>query len=80
MRQFFGPSVNSPLLPVSILFWTGITFVLIRRGWRAGTLFQRRAGLLLGVLAGLAALEHVVLGLPMSLPLWNSFLSGRTGS
>jgi putative photosynthetic complex assembly protein 2 len=79
LKQFFGPASNSPLLPVSVLLWLAIAVFLARWGWRAGTLFQRRAGLVLGVLAALAALEHLFLGLPLSLPLWNSFLSGRAG-
>ena len=79
LKQFFGPASNSPLLPVSVLLWTGIAIWLARWGWRAGTLFQQRAGLVLGVLAALAALEHLFLGLPTSLPIWNAFLSGRAG-
>jgi putative photosynthetic complex assembly protein 2 len=79
LKQFIGPESNSPLLPVSVLAWLGISVLLARWGWRAGTLFHRRAGLVLGVLAALAALEHLLLGLPSSLPLWNSFLSGRAG-
>ncbi len=79
LRRFFGPAVNSPLLPVSVVLWIGIAVLLWRRGWQAGSLFHRRSGLLLGVLAGLAALEHLFLGLPRGLMLWNAFLSGRAG-
>jgi putative photosynthetic complex assembly protein 2 len=79
LKQFFGPATNSPLLPLSVLLWTGLAVLFVRRGWQAGTLYQRRAGLVLGMLAGLAALEHLMLGLPANLPLWNSFLSGRAG-
>ncbi len=74
LKVFFGPAVNSPLLPISILGWIAVTVVLVRWGWRSRDLFTRRAGLVLSVLAGLAALEHLFLALPAQLPLWQMFL------
>lgn len=73
LRWFFGPSSNSPLLPVTILGWLVLTWLLVRWGWRSRDLFSRRAGLLLSVLAALSALEHLFLALPTQLPLWHLF-------
>lgn len=75
LKQFFGPANNSPLLPVTVVIWVAVTVILVRRAWRAPDLYVRHSGLTLGVLSGLAALEHVLLGIPASLPLWNLFVN-----
>jgi putative photosynthetic complex assembly protein 2 len=74
LKQFFGPASNSPLLPVTIAVWVLVAATLVRHAWRSPDLYHRRAGLVLGVLAWLAALEHLFLALPASLPLWQPFL------
>ncbi|MFN8650902.1 MAG: DUF3623 family protein [Gemmatimonadales bacterium] len=74
LKQFFGPAINSPLLPVTVAVWVMVTVLLVRRAWRSPDLYVRHSGLTLGVLSGLAALEHVLLGIPASLPLWNLFV------
>lgn len=79
LKRFFGPAVNTPLLPLSIVVWSTIAVLLLRRAWQARDLFQRRTGLMLGVLAALAALEHAVLGVPVTVPLWQFFLRSRAG-
>jgi putative photosynthetic complex assembly protein 2 len=77
LKSFYGPASNTPLLPLSVLLWGAVAVILARRGWRAADLYHRRSGLVLSVLAGLAALEHLFLGLPTSLQLWGIFLGGR---
>ncbi len=79
LKRFFGPPDNSPLLPLSIVLCGAVALLLFRYGWKSGRLFDRRAGLLLGVLAALAALEHVFLGFPGSLGLWDVFLKSGPG-
>lgn len=79
MTRFFGPPVNSPFLLVSLVFWSVVTFLLLRAGWRAQDRFTRRSAMVFGVLAGLAALEHLFLGLSARLALWDFFLRSRVG-
>lgn len=79
LKRFFGPASNSPMLPVSVIGLSVVAFLLLRYGWRSARLFDRRTGFLLGVLAALAALEHVFLGLPGSLGLWDMFLKRGQG-
>jgi putative photosynthetic complex assembly protein 2 len=79
LTRFFGPPVNSPLLPVSVVFWVVVAGLLLRAGWRSPDRFSRRSVLIFGVLAGLAALEHLFLGLSSRLALWDFFLRSRSG-
>lgn len=79
MTRFFGPPVNSPFLLVSVVFWVGATVLLLRAGWRTQDRFARRSAMVFGVLAGLAALEHLFLGLSTRLALWDAFLNSRSG-
>jgi len=79
MTRFFGPPENTPFLGVSVVFWVVTTFLLIRAGWRTQDRFTRRSAMVFGVLAGLAALEHLFLGLSARLALWDFFLRSRSG-
>jgi len=79
MTRFFGPPENTPFLTVSVVFWTAATLLLLRAGWRAPDSFTRRSAMVFGVLAGLAALEHLFLGLSARLALWDFFLRSRSG-
>jgi putative photosynthetic complex assembly protein 2 len=79
MARFFGPPVNTPLLPISILLWIVVAALLLRAGWRATDGFTRRSAMVFGVLAGLAAIEHLFLGISSRLALWDAFLRSRTG-
>ncbi len=75
--QYFGPRENQWLIVVSITalatgaWWSG------RWALRATTEYHRIGRALLSTLLGLAALEHVVLSLPLYLPLWDLFLEWR---
>lgn len=79
ITRFFGPPENTPFLTVSVVFWVVATVLLIRAGWRAADAFSRRSAMVFGVLAGLAALEHLFLGLSARLALWDFFLRSRSG-
>ncbi len=79
MTRFFGPAQNTLFLPVSVLFWTMLTLFLLRAGWVARDAFSRRSAMVFGVLAGLAALEHLFLGLSTRLALWDFFLRSQSG-
>ncbi len=79
LTPFFGPARNSPLLPVSVVLFLALTVVLYRQAMRSRDGFGHRAGLALAVLAGLATLEHLILGVPAQLPLWGPFLTGQGG-
>lgn len=73
LKPYFGPATNSPILWPSVLLWTVVAVVLIRAARRAPDLYRRRAALVLGVLAALAAVEHAVLGVTLRLPFWDLF-------
>ncbi len=79
LKPFIGPPSNSPLLPVSVAGFLLLTILLYRSASRAGDGFRHRGGVALSVLAGLATLEHLVLGVPRHLPLWGLFLPGHGG-
>jgi putative photosynthetic complex assembly protein 2 len=74
---YFGPRENQWLIVVSIValstgaWWSG------RWALRATNDYHRIGRALLSTLLGLAALEHVVLSLPLYLPLWDIFLEWR---
>jgi putative photosynthetic complex assembly protein 2 len=76
---YFGPQRNSPLLPVSILVLGALALWLYRRAIRTGDPFGREGNALLAALLALAALEHVLLGLSLQVPLWDPFLRVRGG-
>jgi putative photosynthetic complex assembly protein 2 len=77
LTDYFGPHQNSWLIGVSIValgwgaVWSGY------HAFRAADLYNRVGRALLATLLGLAAFEHVVLALPLELPLWDVFLRWR---
>ena len=74
---FFGPQRSSLLLPVSVGVLALLAAWLFRRVFVDAQAFRREANALLAWLLALAALEHVMLGLPVSVPLWDVFLQAR---
>lgn len=74
---YFGPQRNSLLLPVSVVVLAALAAWLFRRVLRDAHAFRREANALLAWLLALAALEHLMLGLPVSVPLWDVFLQAR---
>ncbi len=73
LTQFFGPPVNSWLLPVTVALLS-VWFVLVaRQSQQARHPYAKHASAMIALLVGLAVLEHVFLGLHMSLPLWETF-------
>ena len=79
LRSFFGPAHNSPLLPVTLLALAMLAVWLFWRARASDSAFRRQANLLLAILVALALLEHVVLGINGSLPLWEMFVRMREG-
>ena len=75
LKPFFGPATNSPLLPVSVVAFLALTAWLYQRARHAGDGFRRRGRMALAVLAGLATLELLLLGVPLPLGIWAVFLS-----
>lgn len=76
---YFGPQRNSLLLPVSVLLLAGLASWLYRRAVRTNDAYAREGNALLAALLALAALEHVLLGLVIQVPLWDPFLRARGG-
>ena len=74
LAQFFGPTRNSALLPVTVLLLTVITAALMRGSRRAQDDYHRHAYAMLALLVGLAVVEHIFLGVAFTLPLWDAFL------
>jgi len=74
---YFGPQRNSALLPLSVLLLAGLAWWLFRRAVRTTDAFAREGNALLAALLALAALEHLLLGLSVQLPLWDPFLRAR---
>jgi putative photosynthetic complex assembly protein 2 len=74
---YFGPQRNSLLLPVSVAVVGALAAWLFRRVARDRDGFAREANALLAVLLALAALEMLLLGLPLQVPLWDLFLDAR---
>ena len=73
LSQFFGPSQNSLLLPITVASLS-LCFVTTARTSRAsGSPFVKHAYAMIAFLLFLAVLEHVMLGVNLSLPLWDIF-------
>lgn len=77
LTLFFGPAANSPLLPATVAALAAIALLLGRRAARAPTPFVRAGSALLGALVVLALLEHALLGVDVTVPLWDAFLRAR---
>jgi putative photosynthetic complex assembly protein 2 len=74
---FYGPRAIQPFLVVSIIAFTGLAVATWSTARAAVQPYLRTSSLLLCVLAALAALEYVVLGLPVDLPIWDVFFRVR---
>ena len=79
LERFFGPPVNSPLLPATLAALAGLVLWLVVRTRAEARPGARHAGWLLVVLAALALLEHALLGVRVSPALWEPFLGVRGG-
>lgn len=73
LSQFFGPPVNSWLLPLTIAGLCVFLALVGRRARMERRDFARHANAMIALLLMLAVVEHVFLGLDMSLPLWEIF-------
>ena len=74
LAVYFGPARTSWFLPFTVIVLTLITAAVARHGVRAREPFVRHGSAMLAMLLALAVLEHVVLGVPVMLPLWDAFL------
>jgi putative photosynthetic complex assembly protein 2 len=74
---YFGPRENQWLVYASVLLLGGTSWWTGAQALRARDDYRRIACAVLATLLGLAALEHVVLALPLQLPLWEIFLDWR---
>ncbi|MEO7995848.1 MAG: DUF3623 family protein [Gemmatimonadaceae bacterium] len=73
LSQFFGPPQNSLLLPVTIA-GLGICFASMARSSSAADQpFAKHGYAMIAFLLALAVLEHIMLGVNLSLPLWDIF-------
>jgi putative photosynthetic complex assembly protein 2 len=77
LSRFFGPPANSPLLPATVIALAALAGLLVWRAVKARTPFARAGHAMLGTLAALALLEHVLLGVEFTVPLWDAFLRAR---
>ena len=77
LRLFFGPSVNSALLPVSVALLALLTAYVTRTALRSRDEHVRHASMMLAVLLALAVLEHVLLGVSVGPPMYDVFLRMR---
>ena len=73
LSRFFGPPQNSPLLPVTIVGLAVCFVVSAARSHEAASAFRKHMLAMLSFLLGLALLEHVFLGVNLTLPLWDIF-------
>ena len=79
LRMFFGPAENSPLLPVTIVALSLVTMYVGRNAARARDEHTRHASGMLAVLLALAVLEHLLLGISASPPMYEVFVRMRGG-
>ena len=77
LESFFGPQRNSWLLPITIALLLMFTLRTIVHALRDASPLRRQGMMLLSVLGVLGVLELAVLGMPISLPLWEAFLAVR---
>lgn len=71
--QFFGPPENSWLLPTTVMLLSAWFVLVARKAQLARHSYAKHAYAMIAFLVALAVLEHVFLGLNMSLPLWEIF-------
>lgn len=73
LSRFFGPPQNSPLLPVTIVALAACFLVTGAMSRAATSAFGKHMLMMLSLLLGLGLLEHVFLGVNLTLPLWETF-------
>lgn len=77
LESYFGPQRNSWLLPITVGLLLVFTLRTIIHALRDPSPLRRQGMMLLSVLGVLGVLELAVLGMPISLPLWEAFLAVR---
>jgi putative photosynthetic complex assembly protein 2 len=77
LESYFGPQRNSVLLPITVALLLLFTLRTIVHALRDTSPLRRQGMMLLSVLGVLGVLELSVLGMPVSLPLWDAFLTLR---
>jgi putative photosynthetic complex assembly protein 2 len=77
LESFFGPQRNSWLLPITIALLLLFTLRTIVQALRDASPLRRQGMMLLAVLGVLGVLELAVLGMPVTLPFWQTFLEVR---
>ena len=77
LSQFFGPPANSLLLPVTIAMLAVGFVATAAQSFIALSAFRKHMLAMLSFLLGLALVEHVFLGVNLTLPLWDIFKSLR---
>jgi putative photosynthetic complex assembly protein 2 len=77
LESYFGPTRNSWVLPVSVALLLAFTLRTMLHALRDRSPLRRQGMMLLSVLGVLGVLELAVLGMPVSLPLWDAFLALR---
>lgn len=77
LESYFGPQRNSVLLPITVALLLLFTLRTIVHALRDASPLRRQGMMLLSVLGVLGVLELSVLGMPVSLPLWDAFLTLR---
>jgi len=79
LERYFGPPSNSALLPISVVLLLATALGFGFSAARETVMWRRRQAILLASLIGLAALEHMLLGVTLSGTLWDVFLSHARG-
>lgn len=77
LRQFFGPTVNSPFLAVSLVAVSAATLWTAAGARPSRPPGRREAAALYATILGLAVLELGVLGVQLESTPWDSFLRAR---
>jgi putative photosynthetic complex assembly protein 2 len=77
LRQFFGPTVNSPFLAVSLVVVSAATVWAAWGARPSRPAGRREAAALYATILGLAVLELAVLGVKLESTPWDSFLRAR---
>lgn len=73
LSRYYGPPQNSALLPTTIVVLSLVLAAVTVPAWRATETGRRHLYAMLSVLIALAVLEHVALGIDLTLPLWDIF-------
>ena len=73
LSRYFGPPQNSPLLPATIALLTIGFLIVTVRAWNAPGAFRTHMLAMIAFLLSLALLEHALLGVNLTPPLWDIF-------